>query len=555
MVESRPQPQSTPGPAAAGPKALIAAYEAALAVASELDLDAVLQRIVDLSRRVVPVRYAALGVADDRGRLTTFITSGITVAERDAIGPPPVGHGLLGVLIHDGLPLIVDDMAADPRSSGFPPNHPPMKGLLGAPILLGERPLGNLYLTDRLDGQPFSADDLAAVQVLAAHAASAIERARLYGQLGEARRRAEEQRDQLRVILDNLLAAVLIQAGPDGAVELANAAAIDLLLGADSPPASLPTPGRDFEIAQADGSPLPPDARPARRALRGEVVRNRQLLLRRWDGTEIPVLAQASPLRGTDGQVERAVVVYQDMTRMRQAEQIKDDFLSLISHEFRTPLTAIYGGAQLLVAQGEDLDQETRRELLADIAVESERLDRMLGNMLSLAAIQAGRLDASTEPVLLEPLARQATAEVARRASRHRFVVEFPPGLPPAEGDPALLAQVLRNLYENAVKYAPDGGEVSTSGRREAAMIRLSVRDEGIGIAPEHVAEVFERFRRPGADPTVRGMGLGLYLSRLLVEAQGGSITAESPGPGAGATFTVTLPVAAGWNDGPGGDA
>lgn len=532
-----------------GRDALIAAYEAALAVASDLDLAGVLQRIVDASRQVVPARYAALGVADDHGRIVTFVTSGITAEERAALGPIPQGHGLLGVLVRDAKPLLVPDIAADPRSHGFPPNHPPMTTLLGTPIVLGDRALGDLYLTDRLDGNPFTAADLEAVQVLAAHAASAIERARLYGKLGESRRRAEEQRDQFRVILDNLLAAVLIQAGPEARVELANAAAIDLLLGADAPPASLPTPGHDFEIAQPDGSPLPLDARPARRALRGEIVRNRQLLLRRWDGAEIPVLAQASPLRDADGEVESAVVVYQDVTRLRQAEQVKDDFLSLISHEFRTPLTAIHGGAQLLAGQGDALDDETRRELLADIAIESERLDRMLGNMLSLASIQAGRLDAATEPVLLAPLARTVSAEVARRAPRHRFVTDVPPGLPPAEGDPALLAQVLRNLYENAVKYAPEGGAVRTVARHEGGTIRLAVEDEGVGIAPEHVSEVFERFRRPGADPTVRGMGLGLYLSRLLVEAQGGSIAADSPGPGRGATFSVTLPVAVGWHD------
>ena len=135
------------------------------------------------------------------------------------------------------------------------------------------------------------------------------------------------------------------------------------------------------------------------------------------------------------------------------------------------------------------------------------------------------------------------------KSAAHAFVVEAPGELPPVEADPDLLEEVLRNLYENAVKYAPGGGSVRTVVARDGEGIAIRVSDEGIGIAPEHVGAVFERFRRVGGDPTVRGMGLGLYLSRSLVEAQGGRITASSPGPGRGATFTITLPVAAGWTE------
>jgi signal transduction histidine kinase len=262
----------------------------------------------------------------------------------------------------------------------------------------------------------------------------------------------------------------------------------------------------------------------------------------------LPILVQAAPLRDRDGAIARAVVVLQDITRLREAEQLKDDFLSLISHEFRTPLTAIHGGAHLLASQGDELDGTTRRELLDDIVTESGRLDRMLANLLSLAEIMAGRLEPNTEPLLIAPLARAVAAEVGSRSPDHTFVVDIPGDLPPAEGDPALLSQVLRNLYENAVKYSRGGGPVHTSATWDGERVTIRVTDEGVGIAAEHVPHVFERFRRPGADPTVRGMGLGLYLSRFLVEAQGGKIGADSPGPGLGATFSVVLNVARGWD-------
>lgn len=539
------------GPAAgatARSEAMLAVYEAALVVASDLDLDSLLQRVTDLARRVVPAHYAALGVADAAGHVTEFYTSGISPEARAALGPIPRGHGLIGALIDRGESLLVPDIQADPRSVGFPPNHPPMTTLLGVPLLHGARAVGNLYLCDRVDGRPFDEDDLAAIRALAAHAASAIERAHLYRQAEAARQSATEQRDQLRQLVDQLPSAVLIQTATPGRVELANEVAVRMLLGG-APPGTMPRLGTDFRVLDLDSAPVPLADRLDQRAARGEVVRNLQLLVERLDGSRIGVLAQAAPLRGANGEISRVVMVFQDITRLREADQLKDDFLSLVSHEFRTPLTAIHGGAQVLVQDGESLSPGERRDLLNDVAVESERLDRMLANLLSLAAIMAGRMRAATEPVLLQPLVRAIAADTERRSPPYLFPVMVPPDLPPVEADPDLLRQVLRNLYENAVKYSTGQGEVRTTAARVADVVHLRVSDQGIGIAAEHVKAVFERFRRPGADPGVRGMGLGLYLSRLLIEAQAGRIWAESAGRGLGATFTIELPIAPGGDD------
>ena len=521
--------------------AVMAAYVAALDVASERQLSAVLQRLVDLARDVIPSRYAALGVADDDGRITDFITSGITSLERARIGPIPQGHGMLGALISDRQPMIVPSIADDPRSVGFPPNHPPMRSLLGVPLLLGDRVVGNLYLTERLGNQDYDTSDLEAIQILAAHAATAIDRARLLGLAQESRRQAEDQRDHLQVIIDSLPSGVMICAAPDGVVELANATARALA-------AEGPGPGRSHEFLRADGTALPRHQWPDVRALGGEVVRNRQLRIRFNEGHALPVLVESAPLRNRSGLVGRAVVVFQDITRLQEAEQLKDDFLSLISHEFRTPLTAIQGGANLLVQHPDSLDPETRHDLLADIVAESTKLEHMLANMLTVTEIQAGRLEPETEPVVIPLLVREAVAAARRRSPTHRFSFEETPTIPAAEGDPNLLHQILRNLYENAVKYSPPASMVSTTVDADGRTVTIHVTDQGSGIAPEHLQTVFERFRRPGADPGVRGMGLGLYLSRHLIEAQRGRISVTSPGRDKGATFSVTLPIATHWS-------
>ncbi len=527
------------------------AFQAALELASELDVSVVLQRLVNLAREVVPSRYSALGIARPDGYVTEFITSGISAATRLAIGPIPQGHGMLGVLIRDRAPLLVSDIAADPRSVGFPPNHPPMKTLVGVPVMFGNRVLGNLYLTEREGDSPYDRDDLTKLQILAAHAASAIERAQLFALAEQARHEAEEQRDQVQIILNSMPAAVLILRASDGRVESANAAAYALIKR--SPPAPtmhwVPQPGTHYHLMNPDGSELDPRYWPGHRSLRGEVVRNKQLTFRLPDGHQVPVLMQSAPLRDAFGAINRAVVVIQDITQIREAEQLKDDFLSLVSHEMRTPLTSIRGGAQLLTSQVDDLDAETRQAILNDIRIESGRLDRTLTNILTLTGIQAGRIDPDTEPIMVQRFARQFVEASGTLAPDHHLEADIPMDIPPAEGDPELLSHVVRNLIENAAKYSPAGSSITLRASQDRESVTISVVDEGYGIASDHLAEVFERFRRPGADPAVRGMGLGLYLSRHLVEAQGGKIAATSAGIGKGATFTVSLPVATGWYD------
>lgn len=161
------------------------------AISRALDLSEVLQNIVDAARELLQSRYAALGVADAWGRITQFITSGITPEERAAIGPLPQGHGLLGALIKQAEPLRVSNIADDPRRHGFPPNHPPMRSLLGVPIVSKGRVLGDLYLTDKIGAGEFNAEDQNLLSLLAAHAAVAIENGQLFEDV-------RAVRDQLR---------------------------------------------------------------------------------------------------------------------------------------------------------------------------------------------------------------------------------------------------------------------------------------------------------------------------------------------------------------------
>ena len=186
---------------------LLALHEAALDVSGDLALEKVLQNVVDQAKALVDARYGALSVIDNKHRIESFVTSGITDEERARIGPPPVGHGLLGVVLHEGHRLRISDLGKDPRSHGFPPNHPPMKSLLAVPVLCKGPFHGNLYLTEKAEGLEFTPEDEASLERFAATAAIAIDNAYLHQRLNdlavaqERLRIAHEMHDGLAQVL------------------------------------------------------------------------------------------------------------------------------------------------------------------------------------------------------------------------------------------------------------------------------------------------------------------------------------------------------------------
>lgn len=266
--------------------------------------------------------------------------------------------------------------------------------------------------------------------------------------------------------------------------------------------------------------------------------------MHRPDGGSLPVLVNSAPFKDAKGRVSGAVAVFQDISKAKEAEQLKDEFMSLVSHELRTPLTSIKGAARTLLRHYSTLDENTRLELLKDVDEESDRLYRLVENLLDFSRAEAGVLRLTTEPVHIGKLAARLVAEMEGRSERHRFSLDFPPDLPAAEADPLRLEQVLRNLLDNAIKYSPQGGSIEVSGSIWDRMLKVAVRDHGMGISARDREKVFGRFQR-AADARVgrtQGVGLGLAICRRLVEAHGGKIWIENP-DGEGSVFAFTLPL------------
>ncbi len=229
---------------------------------------------------------------------------------------------------------------------------------------------------------------------------------------------------------------------------------------------------------------------------------------------------------------------------LQEANRLKAELLSTLAHELRTPLTSVKGYSTALLSEEVPLSPETEREFLEIIDEECDILQDLIHDLLESSIIEAGLLRLELQPVILPRLAKNVIDDFTHRNEQHRFLVDFPKHFPIVDADPNRIAQVLRNLLSNAVKYSPQGGLVVVRGEVRAEEVILSVADQGVGIAPEHLNQLFDKFFRAeaGLSRPVTGSGLGLPIARTIVESHNGRIWAESQ-VGQGSTFYFTIPL------------
>ncbi len=377
----------------------------------------------------------------------------------------------------------------------------------------------------------------------------------------------EARRALLQRILDELPTSVYLVRGRDARLVLANRAAATVW-GAPWLPGQ---PMREFleenriRVFGTDGRPLPLEQLATLRAVQhGATVRQHQVTIHHPDGTALPVLVNAVALdvhlfndapsalvSHPASQAEPvAIVVHQDVTALKETEQLKDEFIGIAAHELRTPLAILKGFVQTLLNQtargkGPAL-AEWQMKSLQGIDLATARLVDLAEDLLDMTRVQAGRLELQREPTDLVALARRMLTRRQLTTEQHTLTLETATERLVLHVDPRRMEQVLSNLIGNAIKYSPEGGsiEVTIGVDDETHEALLSVRDHGIGIPQHEQVQVFERFARADNAQAygINGTGLGLYLCRELVEQHGGRIWLESA-EGQGSTFFVALPL------------
>jgi len=241
-----------------------------------------------------------------------------------------------------------------------------------------------------------------------------------------------------------------------------------------------------------------------------------------------------------------AVLVLHDITELRRLERVRRDFVANVSHEFKTPLTAIQGFSETLLGGALD-DKSNRKRFVEIIREHAGRLARLTDDLLKLSRIEAGRLDLEFRPVRVQALVNSCieTARFKAEARGLRINVELPEGLPPVRADGAQVGEVLQNLLDNAVQYTPAGGQIDVSARSNGKEVTFTVADTGIGIPESDLERIFERFYRVDAARSreAGGTGLGLAIARHIVDAHSGRIWVESA-VGQGSRFHFSVPSA-----------
>jgi PAS domain S-box-containing protein len=530
-----------------------------LQITSSLDLSTVLQQVVDAACELTGAQYGALGLFDHGGHIHQFITHGISPEERERIGDLPQGLGILGWLHHLQQPLRLADLSQHPRSVGFPPNHPPMKSFLGAPLSYQEENLGTLYLTEKTGQQEFTPEDEHLLLLFASQAALSILNAHRFEQEQLARAEAErafddrtiaeaereQERQRLRSMVEASPVGVLVINAGERQIELANREAVRILGAAHQVGHKL-----DENILvhrRPDGHEYDPGDLPAQRALnRGESVHAEEVRFEFSDGHSVPTLVSATPVHSGDGQITGAIVIIQDITPLEEVEKLRNEFLGIVSHELRTPLTAIKGSAATVLGSRRPLSEAEMRDFFEIIDEQADRLRDLVDNLLDMTRIEAGSLSVSTAPADLGEMLDEATATFARSGGAHEIEVQIPAELPPLDADRRRIGQVLGNLLSNAAKFSPATAPIHIAASSDGVMVTVRVKDDGRGIPPEKLPYLFRKFSQVHEDDgaNLSGTGLGLAICRGIIEAHGGRIWAESPGEGKGTTFSFTMPLA-----------
>ncbi len=464
-------------------------------------------------------------------------TVGIEMSALGALGTVP-REGLVQHVFQQRVPVIVNDT----RESRYPDvrilQESGIRNAILVPLMWDKRDeeqrvverkaIGVLMVANKRRQMPFSEEDRRILEILARQSASVIAGAQIYIEL-------RERTEQLERAFESVSAGVIL-VNANGKISLVNRTALQA-------------------FCSGDGNVV---GKPFTQVIHHDKVRS-LLLTSLNEKTEVSdeveiyepeeriYRVETSLVRDELGNLTGVIALFSDITEIRRLERMKTEFVSTVSHELRTPLTSIKGFIATLLEDREGyFDAETRYEFYQIIDQETDRLRRLIEDLLNLSRIERGvALQPHWQRVDLSKVIERVLAIQRSYTDKHQLIADLPEDLPPIVADEDKIDGILTNLVNNAIKYSPNGGEVRVRAVREDNSILISVQDQGIGIPKDKLTKIFEKFERIDTKETraAGGTGIGLYLVKHLVELHEGQIWAESEGVGKGATFYVRLPI------------
>jgi signal transduction histidine kinase len=501
--------------------------EIAAALAGELDVKKLLERVLGISIEMLA----------GQGGLIALRTESTGWSVQASHGIPAAFIRVLTPLLAD-IPSSVDSEEAEipeisrllthltfAASMGF------LNGV-GLPLIARQRVVGVIFIF-RSYPDLFSNNDRALLRSFANQAAVAVQNAQLYNQVS---------RDKQRIdALLNIAADGILILNPDRKIHMCNAS-FSRTFG--RPSSSIEGSEHDqiiqwvgnphgltLEQAEAGGWPLTPHAQ---LYVEGD-------LKREGNQQPLPIGITYAPLLSEEGTLLNTIATIRDITRFREAEELKSTFISIISHELKTPVALIKGYVSTLRRDDARWDRHIVDDSLQVIEEEADRLTGLIEDMLDASRLQAGGVALKHSDIFFPDMINRLVKRFQSQTEKHELIADFPKDFPVILADETRIQQVLSNLISNAIKYSPKGN-IHIGGQVRPDSIIICVSDEGPGIAQDDIPHVFDRFyRAPEMARATKGAGLGLYLTRAIIEAHGGRIWID-PAPEEGARICFSLP-------------
>lgn len=566
--------------------------EVALQLAGEPEVDKILATIIERAMLLTGATYAAAATVGPSEEINLFVHRGLSDAQAATLPHPPEGKGLLGLVLAGSQTVRVDRMSDHEASVGFPSPHVPMEAFLGVPISHHGMTSGAIFLTKAPDAAPFGASDEETVTALAALAAVGVgnalslqrERTRLelndsLRRVGDAVKDSLDLSEVLATTVEELgrIASVdrcyirmvdapgssklgpiefewgregmePLAAGTDMQYPVANMAALTRTTQWSDDVANDPRL-RDPDIPGAPLHQLPNDAAAVLAAplewgqeLLGVVTLHSERP-RHWSDDDVTLIELAA--REVSSAVHHARLyeeALETVRGLRDLEQRRGEYIAMVSHEIRSPMTVVAGIADILEKKRHRLPDEAITDLVDSLGREARRLSRLVNEVLDIERIDRGGMMLNKQDVDVVEIAREAIADTGE-TGRTLFAARTDRA--PVHADRDKVKQVFINLISNAVKFAPDNTPVTVSVATARQHVTVGIRDEGPGISAQDKERLFQRFSRLDGTSEKPGTGLGLYLSRLIVERHDGRIWVDSE-PGRGTTFYFELPLSEG---------
>lgn len=510
---------------------------ASVRISSSLDLKTVLSEVVDCARSLTGARYGSVTTVDANGQLQEFVTRGTTPSEHQRIEAWTQGPRLFEYLRDLPGPIRLKNLPGHLQGIGFDGDVlRPYSPFQGTPMRHAGKLVGSFWLAQKHDGVEFSEEDEEILVLFASQAAVAIANARAYKE--ERRTRAH-----LEALIDTSPVGVVVFNATTGIPISLNREARRMMERLRSPGQSAEDLLKVISCKRADGSEIALDSLPLSTVLEtAESVRAEEIVLFVPDGSSLSALVSSTPVHG-EGGVESVVVTLQDLGPLQEAGRLRVDFLSMVSHELRLPLTSIKGATATVLDTQHTFGKNELLQFFRIVDTQADGITSIMSDLLDAGSIDAGTMYVSPEPTDANLMIDEARTAFLAGDAIHDVTVELPQNLPRVLADRGRIVQVLGTLLTNAARFTPPS-TIRIAATTHDGHVELSIDDDGRGVAPEELPNLFHKYRGQSPDKGSFNLNLGLAICKGIVEAHGGRIRAESSGLGTGTRVTFSLPFA-----------